>query len=176
MREIRVKDIMKKVVLSVSEDNTIEDLAKVMKKTGIGGVLVLDHGKIKGIITKGDVMRKVLAVGKDYKKTKVKEAMSSPVHTIDINESAENAMKMMRSLNIERLPVLKDDKLVGIITERDIIAIAPSLIELAEEKNILEIIPAGEKEITLAGECEECGNYSESLRYIRGLWLCENCR
>jgi CBS domain-containing protein len=102
--------------------------------------------------------------------------MKYPVRTITPETDIEEAIKTMNKYDISGLPVTVRGKLVGIVTERDLVKAEPALLELMKEKGNLEHIPSTEKELLLSGECEECGNYSENLRLVSGRYLCDDCR
>jgi len=82
---------------------------------------------------------------------------------------------MMVEKGIKRLPVLRNGKLVGVITQTDIVRISPSVYDLIFEKARAEGSALLENGVGMSGECEECGNYSESLRNINGTLVCEEC-
>ena len=174
--DIPVSEVMSRAVITVKKNDTIEKIAQIMSRAKIGGVVVTEKSKIVGIITEKDIMRSVLAEGKDYKKMLVGKVMVKPVKTISPDTDIDEAARLMSKLDIERLPVVKDEKLLGIITARRLVAVQPSLIALMKEKGSLETLTPSEKETTLAGECERCGNYSEFLRFKDGIFLCEDCR
>ncbi len=170
---VKVSEIMTKAVITAKEDDSIYKAAKIMKKADIGGLVVAKKGKVVGIITEGDIIKDVLAEGLDYKKVSVRMIMKHPVRTIPPETDVEEAARIMRDLNIERLPVVnKEGNLIGIVTERDLTLIEPALLEIMKEK---EAIPTLKEEVAYEGICENCGNYSENLRYKNGMYVCEDC-
>jgi CBS domain-containing protein len=173
---VSVGEIMRKGVITVSRKDPLEKAVKIMGRTQIGSVVVLDGGKVVGILTEGDIIRDVLAAGKDYKKTEVGHVMKHPVRTIEPGKDLEEAIRVMRDLEIERLPVVVGGKLKGIITEKMITRVEPALLSLVKEKGNLECVPPAERDVAISGECEHCGNYSDYLRNVEGLYLCEDCR
>lgn len=112
--------MMTRHVISAEPTLTALEAAKIMAKSKVGCVVVLDDGKTMGIVTERDMLVKVTARGKAPSKVKVSEIMSSPVITIDPNESIRKAARLMREHDIRRLVVVKGGKLRGIVTIRDI--------------------------------------------------------
>ncbi|MFH1785820.1 MAG: CBS domain-containing protein [Candidatus Micrarchaeota archaeon] len=136
--DLKVGDIMTKKVVVVPFGKTILDVAKFMKKTNVGSVIVVEDsaGKhAKGIITERDIVYKVLAKGVDPYKTKVEEIMSRPLRVVKPDTTIEDAAKAMRENRIKRLPVVNDDnELIGILSEGDIMKIFPVVVDLIEER------------------------------------------
>jgi len=170
---IKVSDIMTKAVITANEKDSILKTAQKMRDANIGGVVITEKGRVIGILTEGDIIKDVVAKGLDSKKVLVKSIMKHPVRVIPPETDVEEAVRIMRDLNIERLPVISKGKLVGLVTERDITLIEPALLEIIREK---EEVPAIAKKASLSGYCEECGNYSENLKLVNGKYLCEECR
>jgi len=175
MREALVKDIMQRKVKTILVTKSIKDAAKMMKKYNIGGVIVVDKKKRPiGIVTKTDIVFKYVA-SKSKKRKKLRDIMTKKLITIQPNRTIEEAAEIMAKHHIEKLPVFDRGKLVGIISATDILRVEPGLhavlFELAKAKGAPLV-----KEESAIGYCEICGNYSEDLRQVRGLWVCENCR
>lgn len=130
---IYVSDMISKPVRTVSESSLVLDAVKIMATHMIGCVVVMrDEGPV-GILTKGDILRRGIAGGLDLKTAKVRELMSAPLVTIESNATIEAAAKLMAKQSIKRLPVLKEGKLVGIITDTDIVRKEPVLVRLLDE-------------------------------------------
>ncbi|MCI0503117.1 CBS domain-containing protein [Candidatus Micrarchaeota archaeon] len=136
--ELRVGDIMTKKVIVVPFGKTILDVAKMMKKSAIGSVIVVEdkEGKhAKGIITERDIVYKILAKGSDPYKIKAEDIMSRPLRVVKPDTTIEDAAKAMRENRIKRLPVVNDDnELIGILSEGDIMKIFPVVVDLIEER------------------------------------------
>ncbi len=178
-REYKVKDIMDTQFVKVLSNDKIVDVARKMKKSNASEVLVVEGEDVVGIITLRDVVYGI-ASGKKLE-DKATEIMSSELITVCEDENVLDALKKMRKYNIGRLPVVdKNNKIVGMVSERIIINTFPSILEVLEEElKVMEgkdvvIGEAHEEEIT-EGVCEICGNYSEMLRYKDGKWVCDVC-
>ena len=135
-----VRDVMKNDVVTVSPGDSLSATAKVMGENRIGCVVVAEGGKVIGILTERDILLKIVAPCRDAKKAKVKDVMASPVRTVSPDEDLEDAATIMSELNVKHLPVVKNKKLVGIVTSADIVSILPevsrSLMNLEKEHKI----------------------------------------
>jgi len=176
-----VKDIMSSPVITTDEDATANRAAQLMDKNGIGCIVVTSKdGKPLGIITEKDLVSRVLANNIKPDSLKAREVMTSPLITIEPSEKINEAARRMSRLNIRRLGVMYKEQLVGILSSKDVLAVMPELIEMTQEKALLEgenMIEKAEKESTpLAGYCDACGIWSDSLREANGDFLCEDCR
>lgn len=114
-----VHNIMKHQVITVDSTVTIKDAAKMMEDTGVGCVIVMDQNIAVGILTERDVVRKVVAREKPLS-TSVKEVMSSPLIVINPDESVWELAEIMKLRRIHRVPVVRENRLVGIVTATDL--------------------------------------------------------
>ena len=119
---------MNRKVVTAKLNTTLREAAAVMSMLNIGSLVIVEDDKISGIITSTDIL-KAIANGKDVETTLVEEVMSKPVIVIDPDKKVEDAVNIMLEHKIKKLPVVEEDKLIGIITASDIIAIEPKLIE-----------------------------------------------
>ncbi len=108
-------------IFSVTPGTTVYDTLKLMADKNIGAVLVLDEGKLVGIMSERDYARKVILKGKFSKEIPVHEIMSSNVICIDPDQTIINTKAVMIQKRIRHLPVMEDDKLVGIISIGDVV-------------------------------------------------------
>jgi len=108
-------------VFSVTPETTVYDTLKLMADKNIGAVLVLDEGKLVGIMSERDYARKVILHGKFSKEIPVKEIMSANVIFIDPDQTIKNTKAIMIQKRIRHLPVMEDGKLVGIISIGDVV-------------------------------------------------------
>ena len=114
----KVKDVMTKTVITVESNKTVIEAAALMAENDVGNLIVMDDNTPIGIVTERDFVRRVLAKEKPSK-TKISEIMSTPLRVIDPDASLKEAARRMVRKRIRRLPVIKDNKLVGIITSTD---------------------------------------------------------
>ncbi|MDI6798776.1 MAG: CBS domain-containing protein [Candidatus Aenigmarchaeota archaeon] len=124
-----IKDVMNRNVIATKPGVSVREAAKIMSKYHIGSLVVLEENKIIGILTEGDILRKVIAQDKDLDETKIREIMTQKVVTINSDKTIEDAVNLMMENRIKKLPVVDDDKLVGVITASDIMVVEPKLIE-----------------------------------------------
>ncbi|HIJ97801.1 TPA: CBS domain-containing protein [archaeon] len=179
--KIPVRDIMTTKLITISSDATLAEASKVMSKNDIGGILVEKKGDLVGIFTEKDLVNSV-SKGKNPTSIKLKDAMSSPLITIEPDQSILDAAQLMTKNKIRKLPVKNKGKLVGIITADDIVRIAPREIELLLELASIKTGAAfGEGEFKGAtrlteGDCDTCGNYSDNLRRTDSEeYVCNDC-
>ena len=175
-KEVIVKEAMKTNIAWVEPQITVLEAAKLMKKRKIGNVLIVEKKQPIGILTESDILKKVVAEGKNAKDVLVKDVMSTPIIVIDPYVTLEEAMKTMGKCNVRRLPVIENNELIGIITQKDISRISPVLHEISREWYDIAAIDESyfEKQI-FSGKCEDCGILTSNLKNIDGRLLCEDC-
>ena len=138
---------MRKAVSEVIHDHTIfslpsgacaRDAARLMKERDIGCVLIVDGKELKGIVTKRDIVNRVVAEGLDPKKIKLEDIMSCPPHTCTPDENPVEAMHRMQMGSFRYLPVLHDGRIIGVISRRDFLG--EEYAKLDEETTLWEHI------------------------------------
>ena len=117
---ILVEDVMTKAIISVPTETTVFQVAKMMEQGGIGAVLVNKNGHLSGIITDRDYATKIVAHNLPSD-TPVEQIMSSPLITINFDESISAAAKRMTSKKIRKLAVTDNGKIIGLITSTDLV-------------------------------------------------------
>ena len=117
---ILVKDIMSKAIISVNTETTVFQIAKMMEQSGIGAILVKKNSNLAGIITDRDFATKIASDRLSFD-TPVEKVMSSPLITINHDESISAAAKRMTSKKIRKLAVSDNGKIVGLITSTDLV-------------------------------------------------------
>jgi len=131
---MKIQRIMSENVETIAPDVSISDAASLMSSKLIGCLIVVEGDDVVGILTERDVLSKITAEGREAKKVKVREVMTSPVISAYPDLEIEEAIKTMGDKKIRRLPVVKDGKLAGVITSTDIIfGLRSELISFAEE-------------------------------------------
>ena len=116
----RVKDYMDKTFMTVDVGVSIREAAKMIAGGEHGYIIVTERGKPTGMIASKDIVTKVVAKGKDLDKTPVRDAMNSPLVTIDPDEDLLKASEIMHKQGVRRLAVLKGGIIYGVITSGDI--------------------------------------------------------
>jgi PAS domain S-box-containing protein len=123
---LNVGDVMSKEVATISPEEIIISAARIMSDSKISCLVVMDSGNAEGIITETDVLRRVGENGKDIYRTKLGRIMSSPVESVTSDLSVLEASKIMGVRHIKRLPIIDDGKLVGIVTQTDLVRVLTS--------------------------------------------------
>ena len=123
MNSTFVNEVMSKNMLTLDKSTSLQEAAEHMKKLNIGCVIVTDSNNPIGIITERDFVTKIAAEGRPLF-TEIKEVMSSPLITIDPEETIWEASELMKEKLIHKLPVKENDGIVGIITTTDIVKIS----------------------------------------------------
>jgi len=129
-----VSTIMSTKVATVKTTDKVAKALGVMVRQKIGSVVVVDKGKPVGILTERDISTRV-AKSQNLKSMTLKKAMSKPLITASPSMDIEDGVTEMVKKDIRRLPILEGDRLVGILTERDIMY---WLVKVAYEPNIPE--------------------------------------
>ncbi|MDE1725584.1 MAG: CBS domain-containing protein [Thaumarchaeota archaeon] len=114
-----VHNIMKKQVVTVDSSMSVKDAAKIMEDTGVGCVIVMEQNVAIGILTERDFVRRIVAHAKPLS-TFVKDVMSSPLIVINPDESVWELAEIMKLRRIHKVPVVHDNRLVGIVTTTDL--------------------------------------------------------
>ena len=117
---ILVKDIMTAAIISVNAETTVFQVAKMMAQGGIGAVLVKKDDHISGIVTDRDYATKIVSHNLPSD-TPVEAVMSSPLITINYDESISAAAKRMTDKRIRKLAVTDDGVIIGLITSTDLV-------------------------------------------------------
>jgi len=123
MNSTFVNEVMNKDVLTLDKSTSLQETAEHMKRLSIGCVIVTENDNPIGIITERDFVTKIAAEGRPLF-TEIKEVMSSPVITINSEETIWEASELMKEKLIHKLPVTDNGNIVGIITTSDIVRIS----------------------------------------------------
>jgi CBS domain-containing protein len=118
--EVKVDDFMSKNVVTADEETSVIDVFRTMGRQRIGSVIITREDKPFGIFTERDLLTTFLAKGRSLF-TEVGPACSSPITVIPAGTSVHRAAATMALKHIRRLPVVKEDKLAGIVTARDLV-------------------------------------------------------
>ena len=121
----------------VETDQSVLEAVQLMVKHNIGAVPVLRGGELAGIFTERDLMKRVVAQQRDAATTRVSEVMTQNPVTVDIHESIENCMVMMKQHQFRHLPLCDGKKLMGMVSLRDML-----LRDLTEKDNEVQLMRA----------------------------------
>jgi len=122
-----VKDVMNKNVVVAKSSVTLREAAKVMGEMNMGSLVIMEDEKIVGIVTSTDILKSI-GDGKDPDKVTIGEIATKNVITIQADDPLEKAVDLMIKHKIKKLPVMMNEKLVGIITVSDIAIVEPKIV------------------------------------------------
>ncbi|MHC4461366.1 MAG: CBS domain-containing protein [Planctomycetota bacterium] len=122
----QVRDMMSKDVVTISPDETVVSATKMMSENNISCIIVVDNGSVIGILTETDVLKRAVAQEKNFDKIMVGKIMSSPVKSISSHLSVLEASRIVEDKRLKQLPVLEENRLVGIVTQTDLIRVLTS--------------------------------------------------
>lgn len=175
-KDVLVKEVMKTKPVFVQPFTTVLDAARIMRDQKIGNVIISEVNHPIGILTESDIIKKVVCEDKNAKEVQVEEVMSSPIIVAEPYISLQEALMIMGKCNIRRLPIIENNELVGIITQRDISRLSPALTEIAHEWSKIETRDKDYMQSrTFSGKCEDCNTLSTNLKNVDGRLLCEDC-
>lgn len=181
MSVIKISDIMTRDAVSVSPDTNLLDCAKKMVRKKVGSLLIVEKKNLKGFISQKDILWALVKKSKkDLKEIKAKDISPKKVYTIRPSLTIKEAVKRMRKIKYERLPVVQNKEVIGIITARDILNFNPSLYpeleefsKIREEARKLRSVKSMKQDFQ--GICEECGE-QDFLYRVNGMLICESCK
>ena len=124
---------MAKSVKTIKVDDSVFDAVVKMNKFEIGSVIVMNGSRPVGIITGKNVLTKVVEPRIDPTLIRAKDAMSSPLITVNADSTIEEAAVTMSRKRIKKLAVVEKDKLVGVISTSDIVKANPAQISILQE-------------------------------------------
>lgn len=117
---MRIRDVMRKKVVTIDGKETVERACAVMGREHIGSIIVTVKGKPYGIFTERDLLSKVITKGIGIKKARVGKFASSPMVTVGREFSVREVARVMAEMKIKRLPVMDKGRIVGIFTASDL--------------------------------------------------------
>ncbi len=188
---IKVGDMMTRKLILINPETSVKECVKKMLDNKIGTVLVTNKDKkLLGLITKLDILR-LIPKGKDLSKVKAGDIMIRNVKTIRPDIDLYQAIILMRKTKKKKMPVIENDKVIGMLNAKDIVRFEPQLFEhIAEAMTIREeteklrrlakyrehrVLHGIEPRGHIEGPCEECGNF-DLLEEVDGRLLCSACR
>ncbi|MBU1129463.1 MAG: CBS domain-containing protein [Nanoarchaeota archaeon] len=183
MERVLVADIMTKDPITAKADLNLLDCAKKMVKGKVGSLILADKKKLIGLITQRDILWALVKKSKeDLKTIKAVDISPKKLATIKPSSTIKEALSKMKKLKFERLPVIQNNELVGMLTIKDILNFHPELYpeldefaKIREESRKLKGLQKLKEKSPSEGICEECGA-QDFLYRINGMLICESCR
>ena len=160
----KVSEVMQKVVHTIHPNQTIFDASVLMAYEHIGSLpVVKDDETLVGILTDRDIVTRCTAIGKDPRRTKIYECMSSnPIRTVP-SVTTFDAIMLMSEYGVRRLPIVENDKLVGIVSMSDVAKFAKPPTERCIMDGTYEACDFVKlaKELEKTSHCEHSCNYCD---------------
>ncbi|MDY6865045.1 MAG: CBS domain-containing protein [Halobacteriota archaeon] len=176
--KIPIRDIMTKKVITVDVEMNAVDISKKMMEKDVGCVIVVKNDKPVGIVSERDIVRKLVSTDVKSSSMTAEMLMTEPIVTVSDDTSLLDTTKKMAKNKIRRLPVMSGDKMVGIVSETDVVSVSSEMdriraeiIEMSRERASLR-----EGKTIPQGICEKCGQLAENLETMNGVLICEDCR
>jgi signal-transduction protein with cAMP-binding, CBS, and nucleotidyltransferase domain len=169
---VPVRDIMRRNPKTIDYRATVADAARRMcSKDTSGSCIVLKDSAAVGIVTELDINCKVVAKDSRPSEVLVHEIMTSPLITLNVDKTVEEAAHLMIKNRVRRLPIVNEHgTVIGIVSVRDIMAVATEINEL-----IGELVVINQAEDDTSGMCSRCGRMSDDLKNIDGSFICSTC-
>lgn len=173
--QVELKEVMTEGVIAIEADETIVEASKLLREEEIRGLVVVDDEDAVGVVVCRDIVYEVVSRGENPAEARVEDIMSTDLIVAEEDEYLDDVAMAMSQNDVSRVPVVRGDMLVGIVTQSDILRAWPGFAEIMSEEVEMEA-EAAPRERTKSGVCEECENYSEDLVESNGRLVCPECR
>jgi len=117
---MKISEIMTTEIKKATPDNTLADIAAMMRDEDVGALPVVQDGELRGIVTDRDIVVRAIAEGKEPTTATVQEVLSEELESVEPDDDVEDAADLMASRQIRRLPVVQRGKLIGMVSLGDI--------------------------------------------------------
>ena len=115
-----IREVMTADPRTVEPGHSVVDAARQMAEGDVGAVLVTENGNVTGILTDRDIAVRVVAEGRDPQGTKVSDVCTSNPSTLTVDQSVDDAIRIVREQNVRRVPVVQDGRPAGIVSIGDL--------------------------------------------------------
>ena len=182
MTNILVADLMTREPITIKPDTNLLECANKMVKKKVGSLLIVDGKKLVGFISRQDVLWALVKKSKeDLSSIKAIDISPKKIATIKPSSTIKDALDKMKKLKFDRLPVIQEGTLVGMVTVRDILNFSPEyypeldeFAQIREETQKLKRVKKSKSRIMSEGICSECGNHDILFRE-NGMLICPSC-
>jgi len=182
MKEVLVANVMTRNPIIVKPNENLLNCAKKMVRKKVGSLLIVNKKRLVGFIDQRDILWALVKKSKeDLSKIRAIDISPKKIATIKPSLKLREAIQRMKKLKFERLPVLHEKKLVGMITSKDILSFHPEFYPELEEfaqireetKKLKRMKKAKDRKFMHDGICEECGN-TDILYRVNGMLICDS--
>lgn len=170
---IPIKEVMNEKPVTVSPKMKINFAASLMHEKDVACLIVTRKDEPIGSLSERDITRKVVAEDVKPNQVTVKEIMRTPITTVRPEEDLASVARTMAGDGIRIMAVVENRKLIGVISQRDLFNLSPTLLELSREHARISN-GVGASRFT-SGYCEACHAYSDELEEKNGLQYCKEC-
>ena len=134
-------------VYHIGAERTVREASRYMTERRVGAVAVLENSRLAGILSERDIMGRVVAKGLDPDATEVRQVMTRDLVVAHVGDSHDDGLRKMRQAGCRHLPVVEGDRLVGMVSQRDLLQV--DLTEKDEEirwlNAYIHFIPPGKE-------------------------------
>jgi CBS domain-containing protein len=171
---IRAIDIMTGEVIIARPDMTISEVARLLNTFRVGGLPVVENGKLIGMLTERDIMKGVVAADRKPADVRVSDIMTSPPRVVGtIDEDLSSLADKITKFDVTRVPIIDNTgKLVGIVTNRDVLSNSKEYMEVLLEQ--AKVKGQLKDDYSAFGKCELCQQPSHLL-FSNNRFVCDNC-
>ena len=129
-----IKSILaQRELYTVSKGTTIKNVVFYMAEKGVGLVPIMDSGKLIGVFSERDLVKRVIAQNKRLDETKVEDVMSTKLIIADVDEANESVLAKMKEANTRHILIIENEKLIGVLAMRDLLELDLSACKMTVE-------------------------------------------
>jgi len=129
-----IKEILSdRELYTVTKDTSIKDVVIYMAEKGVGLVPIMESGKLVGVFSERDLVKRVIAKSKSLDETKVEDVMSTKLVIADLSEANESVLAKMKEANTRHILIIENEKLIGVLAMRDLLELDLSACKLTVE-------------------------------------------
>jgi len=131
-----IKEILSnREIYTIIKGTTIRDTVYYMAEKKVGLVPVMEEGKLVGVFSERDLVKRVIAQNKSLEETKVEDVMSTNLVIADVSEASESVLAKMKEANTRHILIIENEKLVGVLAMRDLLEL-----DLSAAKRTVEVL------------------------------------
>ena len=116
----QIRDVMTQSPTTCEPSTTVVEAAKVMAKEDVGPIPVVEDGRLVGLVTDRDLVIRVIAEGRDPNSTTIGDIATGDLATVSPDQSLDEALRIMAQKQVRRIPVVENDRIVGIVAQADV--------------------------------------------------------